>query len=76
MQRKWQKDPIYTCGAELFDLLRTLRGENAADGQAISRGYRLFTEGLFEMDPDMNYYPNANSTMRLTYGQVGAYYPR
>ena len=74
--KKLAKDPIYTSGAELFAMLKTLRGENEADKKAISRGYRLFTEGLFEMNPEMNYYPNANSTMRITYGQVGAYYPR
>ena len=28
-----------------------------------------------EMQPEKKWYPNANSTMRLTYGQVGSYYP-
>ncbi len=37
---------------------------------------RLFIKGLREMNPDRKYYPNANSTMRLTYGQVKSYAPR
>ena len=31
--------------------------------------------GLREMNPDIDYYPNANSTMRVTYGNVGDYSP-
>ncbi len=31
--------------------------------------------GLREMNPDKVYYPNANSTMRLSYGSVLDYYP-
>jgi hypothetical protein len=39
----------------------------------LEKAYRLFTAGLREMDPNTNYYPDANSTMRLTYGTVGSY---
>ena len=39
------------------------------------KGYRLFIAGLREMNPEKGYYPNANSTMRLTYGVVGDYIP-
>lgn len=37
------------------------------------KAYRLFTAGLREMNQDVNYSPDANSTMRLTYGTVGSY---
>jgi hypothetical protein len=36
---------------------------------------RLFIAGLREMNPDAKYYPDANQTMRLTYGKVMDYYP-
>jgi hypothetical protein len=36
---------------------------------------RLFIAGLREMNPNMVKYPDANSTMRMTYGQVLDYYP-
>lgn len=36
---------------------------------------RLFIAGLREMNPDLVKYPDANSTMRMTYGQVLDYYP-
>ena len=41
----------------------------------LKKGNRLFIAGLKEMSPEKNFYPNANSTMRLTYGSVGDYVP-
>jgi hypothetical protein len=41
-----------------------------------SIGERLFLAGLMEMQTDKVFYPDANSTMRLTYGQVLDYEPR
>jgi hypothetical protein len=43
--------------------------------EKINKGDRLFVAGLREMNPEKKFYPNANSTMRLTYGKVGDYYP-
>ncbi|RLD61708.1 MAG: serine protease [Bacteroidetes bacterium] len=41
----------------------------------LDRGDRLFVAGLREMQPDKKFYPDANFTMRLTYGQVLPYNP-
>ena len=43
--------------------------------ELLDRGNRAFIAGLREMDPGNDFYPDANSTMRLTYGQVLDYYP-
>jgi hypothetical protein len=43
--------------------------------EKINEGNRLFVAGLREMNPNKKYYPNANSTMRMTYGKVGDYFP-
>jgi hypothetical protein len=37
---------------------------------------RLFVKAVRDMQPNKVFYPNANSTMRLTYGNVLAYDPR
>jgi len=42
----------------------------------ISQGRKLWMAGLMEMEPGKNFYPDANSTLRLTYGTVGDYKPR
>jgi len=36
---------------------------------------RNFAKGIREMQPNKKFYPNANSTMRMTYGQVLPYSP-
>ncbi|QNR22615.1 S46 family peptidase [Croceimicrobium hydrocarbonivorans] len=50
--------------------------DNGDVDDKLEKAYRLFTAGLREMNSDKNYYPDANSTMRLTYGTVGSYDPR
>jgi len=41
----------------------------------LSKGQRLYIAGAMEYQPDKTQYPDANSTMRLTYGKVLDYYP-
>jgi len=41
----------------------------------LSKGNRLFIDGLRDMFPDKMFYPDANSTMRVTYGKVLDYFP-
>jgi Peptidase S46. len=38
-----------------------------------TQGERLYMKGLMEMQSDRNFYPDANFTMRLTYGTVEPY---
>ncbi len=40
-----------------------------------NRGHRLLIAGLMKMDPGKKYYPDANFTLRLTYGSVLPYSP-
>jgi hypothetical protein len=42
----------------------------------LNKGHRLFLNGLMEMQNERVFYPDANSTMRLTYGRVGDYEAR
>jgi len=51
---------------------------NASTGEISDKldgAKRLYIEGLREMLPDRVFYPDANFTMRLTYGEVLDYYP-
>ena len=38
--------------------------------------YRLYTAGLRAMEPETNFFPDANSTLRISYGRVEGSYPR
>jgi len=42
----------------------------------LDKGHRQFIAGLMEMQQDKTFYPDANSTLRLTFGQVGDYEAR
>jgi hypothetical protein len=42
---------------------------------AVSAANRKFIAGIREMNPNLVKYPDANSTMRMTYGSVQDYYP-
>jgi hypothetical protein len=42
-------------------------------GSELGRLRGVYMKGLMEMHPDKQFYPDANSTMRLTYGTVGNY---
>lgn len=62
------------------EMIKHFRGEiapqyGAFEGQ-IDELRKLYLAGLQEMHPDKSFYPDANSTMRLTYGKVIPYEPR
>lgn len=44
-------------------------------GMEFTKARRLYTEGMLKMNENRRYYPDANFTMRLTYGTVGDYSP-
>lgn len=70
------KDPAVAAMNDLFDVFRKMGMAQGADEERLMKSKRLFIAGLREMDKDKYYYPNANSTMRVTYGIVDDYSPR
>jgi hypothetical protein len=62
--------------AAATSVLETYLATMANPAQAdFDRGYRLFVKGLREMKSGETFAPDANSTMRLTFGKVAAYDP-
>ncbi len=47
----------------------------AANNAKYARGHRQFIAGLMQMEPSRKYYPDANLTIRFTYGQILPYSP-
>jgi len=71
-----KKDMAVISAADIFAKFREM-SEKAGEVQKMkSEGERLFVAGLMEMQTEKVFYPDANSTMRLTYGQVLDYEPR
>ncbi len=69
------RDPAYTLATGLMGHMMQVSGGYQASQQSLSKAKRLFMSGLREMQPDKVFYPDANSTMRLSYGTVQDYYP-
>ena len=73
---KIKDDPGLMFTRSMVGQIRNLSSLLQKADTKIEHGKRLFVEGLRKMNPDKKYYPNANSTLRMTYGTVGGYYPR
>ena len=79
MQEKGYKifdDPAFEAAMALINKTYELSIANARNEVAISNARTLHTEGLMEWKKGEPSYPDANSTMRLTYGTVQGYSPR
>ena len=70
-----ENDMAYKMYNSAVALYRELSGKSRSFNSDFAKGHRLFVAGLLEMNPEKNYYPDANFTMRLTYGSVGDYQP-
>ncbi len=73
--KKLQNDPAGKLYASFMDIFRKIQESNKQLSNQIKVAQRLYAEGLREMEPDKSFYPDANSTMRMTYGKVLDYYP-
>jgi len=70
------KDLVYQGGQTILATYMSLRGMQKESSIKIKRDNRLFQAGLMEMAPELIRYPDANFTMRLSYGVAGDYEPR
>ena len=72
--KKLDKDPIFALTMNIIDVYNNviipmyLEAANSGD-----EAERLYIKGLMEMQTERNFYPDANFTMRLTYGSVEPY---
>jgi hypothetical protein len=70
------KDPVYSAMLSMMEAIKVIRDDYRKSTAGIENSKKLFVAGLNEMNHDKKIYPDANSTMRLTYGKVGDYVPR
>ena len=73
-----KQDPLFILVKDLDDAYMKATGDATVKQamEKLARGNRLFVKAVREMQPNKKFYPNANSTMRLTYGNVLSYEPR
>ncbi|MCX6235476.1 MAG: S46 family peptidase [Bacteroidetes bacterium] len=68
-------DPVYALMFAFSNFFTKTMSNMDVITDTRSKCERLYMAGLREMQPDKKFYPDANSTMRMTYGQVLDYYP-
>ncbi|MBP5547369.1 MAG: S46 family peptidase [Bacteroidales bacterium] len=76
--KKLAKDPLYLAGQSAYDKyveVNSMVSKESSDG--LKRGIRNFTDGILQINKNSKLLcPDANSTIRLTYGNVKAYDPK
>ncbi|MHC5362645.1 S46 family peptidase [Myroides sp. LJL110] len=67
-----KNDPLLKLSNALMETYRYKSQELATLENSYLKAYRLFVDGLQKSNPEAKFYPDANSTLRLSYGTVRA----
>ena len=73
--KKFEKDPAMLLRSAVFRTYRALSAKEGEFAKVLNPLHRTYLKGLMEMT-DGPVYPDANFTMRLTYGNVKPYNPK
>lgn len=73
--RKLKRDPALTTAMSFSENFLQTKQINDSLNNVIRENRTVFMHGLMAMFPDSNFYPEANFTMRFTYGSVQDYSP-
>ena len=74
--KKLKSDPAYRLSSELVTNYRKLVSpQYRANLRSLDSLQRIYINGLREMNPQQKFYPDANSTLRITYGKIDGYLP-
>lgn len=65
-----KKDPLYLLSNDLLTRYRYKSEDEKQWDNDFDRAYRLMIQGMRLQNPDEKFYPDANSTLRLTYGKI------
>jgi hypothetical protein len=71
-----ENDPVYLTNASISETQSDISSESSKFDAGLATGKRLWIAALMEMVPEKTQYPDANSTMRLSYGTIQDYDPR
>jgi hypothetical protein len=70
------KDPAFIVAKSVNSVRSELQDDLSGYNEDLAKGHRLYLAGVMEYEPEKTEYPDANFTMRLTYGKVLDYDPR
>ncbi len=72
-----EADPMFKLSASVYGhYFATILPESQRIGMKLDSLQRIYMQGLMEFQTNKRFYPDANSTLRVTYGVVDDYEPR
>jgi len=71
-----ENDPVYLVASSINNMSDEVSKDLSQFDADLTTGRRLWIAALMEMMPDKTLYPDANSTMRLSYGTIQDYDPK
>ena len=74
--KKFEKDPAMLLRTAVFNSYRKLMAEGQEYAKVMNPLHKTYLKGLMEMADGAPVYPDANFTMRMTYGNVKPYQPK
>lgn len=74
--KKLSKDPAYKLATAIYTYAQQYLSPEVTEFYAITDSLqRLYMAAQMEMQPNKRFYPDANSTLRVSYGKIKGYYP-
>lgn len=74
--KRIESDPVFILARACEDLTARIRHAYMTITAVKNTGYRKYVSGLREMEPERDFYADANGSMRIAYGQVRGYRPK
>lgn len=71
--KKLETDPAFSFSTEIQEFKRGYSNQVNTLNDAIAKEKQLYIAGLADMYPNRLMYPDANSTLRISYGKVSSY---
>lgn len=65
-----EQDPLYVISSSLIARYQEVTPEQQEQQAGFQKAFRLLVQGMREANPEEKYYPDANSTLRLSYGKI------
>jgi len=75
--KKLRKDPVYLMASQMTALYQDeIKQQRTALNNTLDSLQRLYMKAQMDMQPDKRFYPDANFTLRVSYGNVGGFSPK
>lgn len=69
------KDPVYKFGKEISECIKSISVKTTPINIELNRLQRIYLATLRSVDKDRKFYPDGNSTLRVSYGNVNGMEP-